>query len=228
MIGRSWLCGLLTVIILTGGCGESTKKGQMETEMTGQETRMIEQETKIAKMEKNMAGSGTKMVKFETSMGDIVVELDEKAAPLSVRNFLRYVNEGFYDGVIFHRVIPNFMIQGGGFTVEMEKKATHDPIVNEADNGLSNVRGSIAMARTNMPDSATSQFFINHKDNGFLNYVDESRPGYAVFGKVIEGMDVVDKIASVKTTKRKDKKGDLKSDVPVEPVVIKSAKVISK
>jgi cyclophilin family peptidyl-prolyl cis-trans isomerase len=223
MIGRSWFCGFLMVIVLTGGCGESTKKGQMETEMAGQETRMVEQETKIAKMEENIAGSGTKMVKFETSMGDIVVELDEKAAPVSVRNFLRYVNEGFYDGVIFHRVIPNFMIQGGGFTVDMEKKATREPIVNEASNGLSNVRGSIAMARTNIPDSATSQFFINHKDNGFLDYVDESRPGYAVFGKTIEGMDVVDKIASVSTGVRNGRK-----DVPVEPVIIKSAKVISK
>jgi cyclophilin family peptidyl-prolyl cis-trans isomerase len=115
------------------------------------------------------------------------------------------------------------MIQGGGFTVEMEKKATRDPIVNEASNGLSNVRGSIAMARTNMPDSATSQFFINHKDNGFLNYVDESRPGYTVFGKTIEGMDVVDKIAAVKTGVRNGRK-----DVPVEPVVIKSAKVVSR
>ncbi|MGD2093730.1 MAG: peptidylprolyl isomerase [Phycisphaerales bacterium] len=223
MIGKSWFCGFLMVIVLTGGCGESAKKGQMEMEMTGQETKMAEPETKMTKVKKNMAGSGTKIVKFETSMGDILVELDEKAAPLSVRNFLGYVNEGFYDGVIFHRVIPNFMIQGGGFTVEMEKKATRDPIVNEASNGLSNVRGSIAMARTNMPDSATSQFFINHKDNGFLNYVDESRPGYTVFGKTIEGMDVVDKIAAVKTGVRNGRK-----DVPVEPVVIKSAKVVSR
>ena len=202
MIGKSWFCGLLTLIILVSGCGESAKKGQMETKMAQQ---------------------GTKMVKFETSMGDIVIELDEKAAPVSVRNFLRYVEEGFYNGTIFHRVIPNFMIQGGGFTVDMERKQTHEPIVNEASNGLSNVRGSIAMARTNVPDSATSQFFINHKDNGFLDYVEGSRAGYAVFGKTIEGMDVVDEIAAVNTGIRNNMK-----DVPVEPVEIKSAKVISK
>jgi cyclophilin family peptidyl-prolyl cis-trans isomerase len=163
-----------------------------------------------------------KKVKLETTMGDIVIELDKKAAPVTVKNFLTYVEEGFYDGTIFHRVIPNFMIQGGGFTPDMTRKKTHPPIINEANNGLKNNRGTIAMARLPQPDSATSQFFINHKDNPNLNYVDARNPGYAVFGKVVEGMETVDKIAAVKTTR----KGPY-SDVPTEPVVIKSAKVVS-
>jgi len=163
-----------------------------------------------------------KMVKLETTMGDIVIELDEKAAPVTVKNFLTYAEEGFFDGTIFHRVIPNFMIQGGGFTPDMVQKKTHPPIINEANNGLKNNRGTIAMARTNNPDSATSQFFINHKDNSNLNYVNAGNPGYAVFGKVIEGMETVDKIAAVKTTQKGPR-----ANVPVEPVAIKSAKVVS-
>jgi len=163
-----------------------------------------------------------KIVKLEMSMGDILIELNEEAAPVTVENFLRYVDESFYDGTIFHRVIPNFMIQGGGFTADMQKKRTHEPIVNEANNGLKNNRGTIAMARTSEPNSATSQFFINHKDNDFLNYSGRGKPGYAVFGRTIEGMDVVDAIAAVKTTRK-----GRHSDVPVEPVVIKSAKVVS-
>jgi cyclophilin family peptidyl-prolyl cis-trans isomerase len=163
-----------------------------------------------------------KMVKLETTMGDIVIELNEKAAPVTVKNFLTYVGEGFYDGTIFHRVIPNFMIQGGGFTPDMAQKKTHPPIINEASNGLKNDRGTIAMARTNNPDSATCQFFINHKNNDFLNYAGASNPGYAVFGKVVDGMETVDKIAAVKTTRKGQH-----ADVPVEPVVIKSAKVVS-
>jgi cyclophilin family peptidyl-prolyl cis-trans isomerase len=165
---------------------------------------------------------GPKMVKLETSMGDIVIELNEEAAPVTVKNFLQYAQRSFYDATIFHRVIPNFMIQGGGFTAEMVEKETYPPIVNEAGNGLKNERGTIAMARTSDPDSATSQFFINHNNNDSLNYVENLNPGYAVFGKVVEGMDVVDKIAAVKTTQ----KGPY-SDVPVEPVVIKLAKVVS-
>jgi len=163
-----------------------------------------------------------KRVKLETSMGDIVIELAEKSSPETVKNFLQYVQDGFYDGTIFHRVIPIFMVQGGGFTVDMSMKKTHPPIVNEASNGLKNDRGTIAMARTQNPNSATSQFFINHGGNDNLNFVDGHNPGYAVFGKVVEGMDVVDKIAAVKTTR----KGRY-SNVPVEPVVIKSAKVVS-
>ncbi|UCE48961.1 MAG: peptidylprolyl isomerase [Phycisphaerales bacterium] len=163
------------------------------------------------------------MVKLQTTMGDIVVDLNEQAAPVTVRNFLEYVEDGFFDGKIFHRVIPNFMIQGGGFTTEMAQDRTRDPIANEAANGLKNERGSIAMARTSDPDSATAQFFINHRDNDFLNYAGDANPGYAVFGKTVEGMDVVDAIAAVETTTRKGM-----DDVPVEPVVIISATVVSE
>lgn len=163
-----------------------------------------------------------KRVKLDTTMGDIVIELDEKAAPVTVENFLRYTEEGFFDGTIFHRVIKGFVIQGGGLTPDMKQKKPHEPIVNEADNGLKNSRGTIAMARTQNPDSATCQFFINHKDNPDLNYKGPDSPGYAVFGKVVEGMDVVDKIASVKTTRKGRHR-----DVPAETVLIKSAKVVS-
>lgn len=167
--------------------------------------------------------SETKTVKLETSMGNIVIELNEQAAPVTVKNFLGYVEEGFFDGTIFHRIIPDFMIQGGGFTDQMVEKQTRAPIINEAKNGLKNERGTIAMARTNNPDSATCQFFINHRDNDFLNYVENGNPGYAVFGKIIEGMDVLDATASVKTTTRMGY-----NDVPVKPVEIKSAKVVSQ
>ena len=163
------------------------------------------------------------MVKLHTSMGDIVILLDEQAAPVTVKNFLGYVEDGFFDGKIFHRVIKDFMIQGGGFTGEMVQGQTRDSIENEAGNGLKNDRGTIAMARTNDPDSATAQFFINHKNNDFLNYAGKGNPGYAVFGKTIEGMDVVDTIASVQTTTRAGM-----DDVPVEPVVIISAEVVSE
>jgi len=163
------------------------------------------------------------MVKLQTSMGDIVIELDEKAAPVTVKNFLKYVEDGFFDGKIFHRVIPNFMIQGGGFTEDMSQGQTRDQIVNEAKNGLKNERGTLAMARTNDPDSATAQFFINHNDNDFLNYAGSANPGYAVFGKIVEGMDVVDAIASVKTTTKQGM-----DDVPVESVLILTASVVSQ
>lgn len=163
------------------------------------------------------------VIKLQTSMGDIVIELNEQAAPVTVKNFLGYVEDGFFDGKIFHRVIRDFMIQGGGFTAEMVQGQTRDPIINEAGNDLKNDRGTIAMARTNDPNSATAQFFINHKNNDFLNYADKSNPGYAVFGKTIEGMDVVDAIASVQTTTRAGM-----DDVPVEPVVIISAEVVSE
>jgi peptidyl-prolyl cis-trans isomerase B (cyclophilin B) len=162
-------------------------------------------------------------VKLETSKGDIVIELNEEKAPVTVQNFLKYVRDGFYDGTIFHRVIPNFMIQGGGFNNQMMEKMTQDPIKNEADNGLSNDRGTIAMARTQDPDSATAQFFINHKDNAFLNHTGPSIQGwgYCVFGKVTDGMDVVDEIAGVKTTNRAGH-----SDVPEDTIVITAAKEI--
>jgi len=165
---------------------------------------------------------GRKMVKLETAKGSIVIEVNETAAPVTVANFLRYVEEDFYDGVIFHRVIPGFMIQTGGFTPDMKQKTTHEPIVNEAANGLKNTRGTIAMARTSNPNSATSQFFINQVDNHYLDYIEGKNPGYAVFGKVVEGMDVVETIAQVKTATN-----GLHQNVPVQPVIIKSAKVTS-
>jgi cyclophilin family peptidyl-prolyl cis-trans isomerase len=166
---------------------------------------------------------GKTMVKLETTKGDIVIEVNETAAPVSAANFLQYVNDGFYDGTIFHRVKPNFMIQGGGFTPDMKQKQTRPPIVNESKNGLKNKRGAIAMARTNDPNSATAQFFISDVDNAFLDYSGPRNIGYAVFGQVVEGMDVVDAIAKTKTGIK-----GMFQDVPVEPIIIKSAKVVSK
>lgn len=162
------------------------------------------------------------VVIIETSLGNMTVELNQKRAPISVENFLRYVKEGFYDGTIFHRVIPNFMVQGGGFTADMTKKPVHEPIKNEARNGLKNKKGTLAMARTGVINSATSQFFINTKDNGFLDNkgMTADAYGYAVFGKVTEGMDVVAKIEKVKTG---SKAGH--NDVPIETVTIKTIRL---
>lgn len=162
------------------------------------------------------------VVELKTSMGTITVELFEKEAPQSVKNFLSYVNKGAYNGTIFHRVISGFMIQGGGFNQKMEQQPTDSPITNEAANGLKNTVGTLAMARTNDPHSATSQFFINVKGNDFLDYPGRDGWGYAVFGKVIKGMDIVQAIEKVKTTTQ-----GMYQDVPVEPVVIESAKVIA-
>lgn len=163
-------------------------------------------------------------VKLETSMGDIVVQLNSRKAPLSTAKFLQYVKSGFYDGTIFHRVIKGFMIQGGGLTQDMKEKSGHAPIKNEASNGLRNQRYTIAMARTSDPDSATSQFFINTVNNRFLD-ADKAQDGvgYAVFGEVIKGTDVVRKIEAVPTTTH----GNYQ-DVPATPVVIKSATVLSE
>ncbi len=159
-------------------------------------------------------------VRLETSMGGVVIELDVAKAPVTVANFLEYTQAGFFDGTIFHRVIPDFMIQGGGLIDDMSAKETRDPIANEATNGLCNERGTVAMARTGAPNSATAQFFINLTDNDFLNHSGPSNYGYAVFGKVVEGMDAVNAIAGVKTAS----KGHY-DDVPVEPVLIESATV---
>jgi peptidyl-prolyl cis-trans isomerase A (cyclophilin A) len=156
-------------------------------------------------------------VKLATSAGDIVIELDAAKAPKTVDNFLQYVKAGQYNGTVFHRVIPNFMIQGGGFDAEMHQKPTRAPIPLEAKNGLANQRGTVAMARTMDPNSATAQFFINVKDNDFLN-AGPASDGYAVFGKVVSGMDVVDKIRVVPTGRKQGH-----DDVPLEPVVIKQA-----
>lgn len=160
------------------------------------------------------------MVKFETNFGDIVIDLNAEKAPITVANFLSYVDDGFYDGTIFHRVIKGFMIQGGGFDESMSQKQTKAAIENEANNGLKNDHYTIAMARTSMPHSATGQFFINGNNNDFLNHTAPTGSGwgYCVFGKVIEGMDVVDKIIQAKTG---NKNGH--QDVPVENVVIKKA-----
>ena len=160
------------------------------------------------------------MITLKTSLGDIVIELDHDKAPKTCENFEQYVRDGHYDGTIFHRVINNFMIQGGGFMPDMMQKATRDAIENEAANGLSNVNGSIAMARTMAPHSATAQFFINVKDNGFLDHPGQDGWGYCVFGKVTDGMDVVEKIKTVETTNRAGH-----SDVPVEPIVIEKAEI---
>ncbi len=156
------------------------------------------------------------IVEIKTSLGNMQVELYPAKAPVTVKNFLNYVAKKRYNKTIFHRVINGFMIQGGGFDENLDKKPTEDPIENEADNGLSNKRGTIAMARTYIVDSATNQFFINLKDNSFLDHKDSRNFGYCVFGKVIKGMDVLDKIAKVETRRKKGYK-----DVPTEPVIIK-------
>lgn len=162
------------------------------------------------------------MVKLSTNFGDITLDLNAEKAPITVANFIQYVESGFYDGLIFHRVINDFMIQGGGMDAQMKQKATEAEIQNEADNGLSNDQYTIAMARTSVPHSASSQFFINVNNNDFLNHTapTPSGWGYCVFGKVIEGMDVVDRIKSVKTSSKAGHQ-----DVPVEPVIIEKATI---
>ena len=162
-------------------------------------------------------------MKLETSLGDIVVRLDARKAPISTANFVQYVKSGFYDGTVFHRVIKNFMIQGGGFTPDLKQKSARASIRNEADNGLKNKKYTIAMARTSEPHSASSQFFINTKDNDFLDFKSQTPQGwgYAVFGKVIKGQEVVDKIAAVQTGKK-----GYYDDVPMESVIIKKAVIV--
>ncbi len=155
------------------------------------------------------------MIRFETTLGDFTVELFEKVAPETVVNFLKYIDSGFFDGTIFHRIVSGFVIQGGGFTEDMSQKRTQPPIKNEAANGLKNLRGTLSMARTNDINSATSQFFVNLKDNDFLDHK-PGNFGYAVFARVTEGMDVVDKIAAVATGRRRGF-----DDVPTEAVVMK-------
>jgi peptidyl-prolyl cis-trans isomerase A (cyclophilin A) len=161
---------------------------------------------------------GKPMVVFSTTLGEVTLELYPEKAPITVENFLEYVDAGFYDGIIFHRVVPGFVIQGGGFTENMEQKSTRPPIKNEADNGLKNERGTLSMARTRDVNSATSQFFINLIDNAVLDHGTRDF-GYAVFAKVVEGMDVIDKIAAVRTSNR-----GMYQNVPVQPVAIQSAR----
>jgi cyclophilin family peptidyl-prolyl cis-trans isomerase len=160
-------------------------------------------------------------VEMKTSMGSMTIELDEEKAPVTVANFVAYASDGFFDGTIFHRVINGFMVQGGGMNPDLSQKENKDPVINEASNGLKNDKGTLAMARTNDPDSATSQFFINHADNAFLNYAGKANPGYTVFGKVVEGMDVVDAIANVETGR-----SGMYDDVPSEAVVIESVSIV--
>jgi len=172
--------------------------------------------------EKSMSDTPTK-VKLTTSLGAVVIQLDTAKAPVTTANFIEYVKSGFYDGTIFHRVIKDFMAQGGGFDTGFEQKSTQAPIKNEADNGLKNKRGTLAMARTNDPHSATAQFFINYKDNSFLDFTSATPSGwgYAVFGEVIEGMDVVDEMAKQPTGNR-----GMHQDVPKTDIVIEKAEVV--
>jgi len=171
-----------------------------------------------------LKGKSPMKVKLTTSMGPITIELDKAKAPVSVENFVKYVESGHYNGTIFHRVIDGFMIQGGGFDKDMRQKSTNAPIRNEADNGLKNDKYTVAMARTQVPDSATAQFFINVKDNAFLNHTAKNVQGwgYAVFGKVVEGQDTVDKIKKVPTGNARGM-----GDVPLEPVVIEKAECVA-
>jgi len=217
---NKFLIGFISFFLLISGCNASEPKKAEEESKTTATTATTEQAT-------DTKDSGDKMsnpiIKMETSKGTMMIELDAEKAPNSSANFVEYVKDGFYDGVIFHRVIPNFMVQGGGMNPDMSEKANKKaPIKNEANNGLKNDRGTLAMARTNDPHSASSQFFINLKDNDFLNHTSESQAGwgYAVFGKVTEGLETIDEIAKVQT----GNKGP-HGDVPVEEVTIIKATI---
>jgi len=213
---------LLMIVMLTlfvsEGCTQNKKTDQNKNESNSATE-------KVGKMNKTPQKGNGYVVVLETSLGSIEIELNKEKAPITVENFLNYVMSGAYDGTVFHRVKDRFMIQGGGFTIDGKKKSTNPPIKLESNNGLLNEVGTIAMARTNIPDSATNQFFINVKDNSFLNYsstrtdsayLSDSFPGYAVFGKVVKGMDIVNNIKRVKTTVRNGMK-----DWPVDDVLIK-------
>lgn len=209
IVGACLLCSLGILINSSQAHDKSEKEKLQADKPSAASVEAKAQETQKTK---------NPVVVVETSLGKIKMELFEKEAPLTVKNFLSYVKEKFYDGTIFHRVVPNFVIQGGGFTADMVQKPTKPPIKNEAGNKISNTAGTLAMARTSVVDSATSQFFINLKDNKFLDHQNESQQGYGycVFGKVTEGMDVVTKIGNASTTK------EFHSEVPAVPVVIKS------
>jgi peptidyl-prolyl cis-trans isomerase A (cyclophilin A) len=213
----------LSVLMFVVGCErKESEKGELEQdeqEQAEQGKQVQEAQGEISTKTVSTEG-GNPIVLMSTSMGDIKIELYPEKAPITVENFLGYAKDGFYDGTIFHRVIPGFMIQGGGFTPDMNQKPAKDPIKNEADNGLKNDKGTIAMARTNVVESATSQFFINQASNDFLNHGSRDF-GYAVFGKVVEGMDVVDKIAAARTGSV-----GMYQDVPEEVIMIKSVKVL--
>ena len=215
---------IIVACMALAGCQDKSAPEQAQTKPAGSaaavpqpSTQPIEKQESATVSEKPSATNPSVVIK--TSLGSFTVELAADKAPATVENFLRYVEEKFYDGTIFHRVIDGFMIQGGGFTADMEQKGTHEPIINEAGNGLKNNRGTIAMARTAVVNSATAQFFVNVKDNDFLNHTDNTARGfgYAVFGKVTGGMDVVDKIKSVATATQAGM-----GDVPVATVTILS------
>ena len=209
------LIAFVSFFMLLSGCN-AQESAQTTKAASTSDSKMTETKTG-AKM------SAKPVVKFETTKGTITVELDAEKAPKTVENFIKYVEDGFYDGIIFHRVIPGFMIQTGGMLPDMSEKKNRGQIQNEANNGLKNDRGTLAMARTPNPHSASSQFFINLKDNDFLNFTSESQAGwgYAVFGKVTDGMDVVDEIAKVKTGNHGGH-----GDVPLEPITITKASVV--
>jgi peptidyl-prolyl cis-trans isomerase A (cyclophilin A) len=218
MNNKSLFCGLLIVAVMFFGCKKETPEAPVEEEQSQSMEQIAPVEQQTTQTEREVVEAKRKLVKLETTMGDIVIEMNEEAAPGTVKNFLGYVESGFYDGVIFHRVMPGFMIQGGGFTAEMVRKEAGSPIKNEFK--VSNDRGTIAMAKLGGdPDSATCQFFINLVDNGAN--LDNQNGGFTVFGKVTEGMDVADKIAKVQTTTKMGMR-----DVPAEPVVITSAKLV--
>ena len=203
---------LMMIVMLTlfvsEGCTQNKKTDQNKNESNPASE-------KVDKMSKTPQKENGYLVVLETSLGSIEIELNKEKAPITVENFLNYVMSGAYDGTVFHRVIDGFMIQGGGFTTDGKKKSTNPPIKLESNNGLLNEVGTIAMARTNIPDSATNQFFLNLKDNSFLNYSPTS-PGYAVFGKVVKGMDIINNIKRVKTSVKNGMK-----DWPVDDVLIK-------
>ena len=203
---------LMMIVMLTlfvsEGCTQNKKTDQNKNESNPASE-------KVDKMSKTPQKGNGYLVVLETSLGSIEIELNKEKAPITVENFLNYVTTGDYDETVFHRVIDGFMIQGGGFTTDGKKKSTNPPIKLESNNGLLNEVGTIAMARTNIPDSATNQFFINLKDNSFLNYSPTS-PGYAVFGKVVKGMDIINNIKRVKTSVKNGMK-----DWPVDDVLIK-------
>ena len=221
-----WMALIIALgLIGPGGCNENKESVSSENEMdqgSPAPSKITEQEPAESEpvQPKTIEPKGPTQVKLETSMGAIVIQLNEEMAPITTANFLRYVKDGFYNGTIFHRVIPKFMVQGGGFTKDMIEKDTYPPIINESSNGLKNERGTVAMARTPDINSATSQFFINHVDNPRLNH-DGPYGGYAVFGKVISGMEVVDAIAQVPT----HTVGQYQN-VPVEPIIIQSVTVM--
>jgi peptidyl-prolyl cis-trans isomerase B (cyclophilin B) len=220
MNDRILLWTLVAAVAVLGPVACDSKTDQQDVQTHQTEPPMNDEQTPDSQ-DTPAADPGPPVVVMETSKGAITIELNPDKAPVTVENFLGYVDQGAYDGLIFHRVIPGFMIQGGGFDPDMNQRRSGETIRNEADNGLQNERGTIAMARTSDPHSASNQFFINLADNDFLDHSGKNPQGwgYCVFGRVVDGMDVVDAIATVKTTTR-----GMHENVPVEPVMIESVK----